>query len=397
MKITKSVRPFLSRSLWQTASPNGNELKITMVAPEQLQAIAGVCVNDDLFIRFRTLSHNLSNYSSGKFQIRTIWHEISMQWGTPNGKKRHAEPLKAIVNAINTIFFALLNGYCCVFLFIIFVPFSHLLNTEKDTERVVSIFFIVIIFIRCMLLMIARPSSMDSLLPMFRWTNFIADLRQVNLFVRALMCKPLNNHKIKIIARKNEIFEWNEKIVIYISLWRLSSKREKKKSLLKSKLQGKWVRMLHSSRILAKISSFQLNLIKDLWDVCLWRWMAYQIYGHHKWQPARVFASSYSCKPHERRQKINRGKCHTDTDTYRNYLCLGVRNVFVSNFYVMVTFYLQNLDFYSFIFSMFNRVVYRCWNAPQTMTALPFSFVCKWQKLIENDKIRAELGIMSSK
>lgn len=87
MKITKSVRPFLSRSLWQTASPNGNELKITMVAPEQLQAIAGVCVNDDLFIRFRTLSHNLSNYSSGKFQIRTIWHEISMQWGTPNGKK----------------------------------------------------------------------------------------------------------------------------------------------------------------------------------------------------------------------------------------------------------------------------------------------------------------------
>lgn len=171
----------------------------------------------------------------------------------------------------------------------------------------------------------------------------------------------------------------------------------KKKSLLKSKLQGKWVRMLHFSRILAKISSFQLNLIKDLWDVCLWRWMAYQIYGHHKWQPARAFASLYSCKPHERRQKINRGKCHTDTDTYRNYLCLGVRNVCVSNFYVMVTFYLQNLDFYSFIFSMFNRVVYRCWNAPQTMTALPFSFVCKWQKVIENDKIRAELGIMSSK
>lgn len=61
-------------------------------------------------------------------------------------------------------------------------------------------------FIRCMLL-IARPSI---------GFNVRSDLRQVNLFVRALMCKPLNNHKIKIIARKMRCGMKREKIVICI-------------------------------------------------------------------------------------------------------------------------------------------------------------------------------------
>lgn len=43
---------------------------------------ACTCVCYDLFIWFRTLSHNLNNYSSGKFQMRTIWHEIAQCNGT---------------------------------------------------------------------------------------------------------------------------------------------------------------------------------------------------------------------------------------------------------------------------------------------------------------------------
>lgn len=86
--------------------------------PSQMTYVCGVysrvhlCY--DLFIWFCTLSHNnLNNYSSGKFQMRTICHEIARckhitftarkeaeSERKRKRKRKHHEPLKAIVMAI---------------------------------------------------------------------------------------------------------------------------------------------------------------------------------------------------------------------------------------------------------------------------------------------------------
>lgn len=151
------------------------------------------CCDVGLFIQFCTLSHNLNNYSSGKFQIygQYGWH--ALQW-----KKWHAEPLSSIVIAINKINIFCSATECCVF-FVALLIFFAAIQCERAWFRFYNHYFI-----RCMLL-IARPSI---------GFNVRSDLRQVNLFVRALMCKPLNNHKIKIIARKMRC-EWNERKLLF--------------------------------------------------------------------------------------------------------------------------------------------------------------------------------------
>lgn len=96
------------------------------------------CCDVGLFIHFCTLSHNLNNYSSGKFQIYGQygikldgWHELH----TRERKKSawHAEPLSSIVIAINKINIFCSATECCVF-----CCFAHFLCSNSVWARVVS-------------------------------------------------------------------------------------------------------------------------------------------------------------------------------------------------------------------------------------------------------------------
>lgn len=147
--------------------------------------------------------------------------------------------MTSIVIAINTIyFFALPNGsvFFSFALFVYLAPSVSLaLNASRTTQRsgfnvcARGFIFITIISLVACCWLHGHPrdtrfvhSALSIRLPIYgKWI----------LFVRALMCKPLNNHKIKIIARKI----WNEKIVIYITFvvrltdWLTAGERERKK------------------------------------------------------------------------------------------------------------------------------------------------------------------------
>lgn len=153
--------------------------------------------------------------------------------------------------------------------------------------------------------------------------------------LRALMCKPLNNHKNKIIARKIWNCEWNEKnyYLHYICLvWFSRSNNEQNRTNTSpdefpyGTFSTLWIKRTYFC-ISPRFSS-KLNFIRDLWLAGWSEWMAYQIYGCHK----RLRLVSHisllllllfsSRTNHMNRRQNNRAKWHT---AYRNYVLFVVR------------------------------------------------------------------------